>query len=66
MRAQVGAIEFGEAERDQRPGGTDGPGRQQGVKSGQEEEGGRPGGGIEYAVIGLVAGAQGESVSEAG
>ena len=66
LRAQVAAIEFGKAERDQRPGGTDGPGRQQGVKSGQEEESGRPGGDIEYAAVGFLAGAQGEGVGEAG
>ncbi len=66
LRAQTVAVEFGERERDQRPGGTDGPGGQQGVESGEEEEGGRPGGDVEYAVIGFIAGAQGERVGEAG
>src|ERR1035441_6145944 len=64
LGAQAAAVEFGEREGGQRPGGTDGPGGQQRVESGEEEEGGRDGSCIEHAAARFLAGAQGEGVGE--
>ena len=57
LGAQAAAVEFGEGQRDQRPGGTDGPMRQDCGESGQEEEGGRAGRDIHHAAAGFLAGA---------